>query len=203
MRRPLIYILLVAILGGSLFFYSRILHAHPGNTASDGCHYCRTNCDYWGVPWNVRHCHNSSVEETKLVITTKTETKKVVIPFEKRTEDDTTLEVGETKQKQKGVNGERTIKYLITLTDGIETSRKKTSDTVTRKPVTEITLKGTKPKSKQGPEEKLTEENVDDKEVKGNVKVDDAVAGAVAGAGLFSLILGIVAVWVIIKALKK
>ena len=33
------------------------VNAHPGNTASDGCHYCRTNCDYWGVPWYVRHCH--------------------------------------------------------------------------------------------------------------------------------------------------
>ncbi len=32
--------------------------AHPGNTASDGCHYCRTNCDRWGVPWYERHCHN-------------------------------------------------------------------------------------------------------------------------------------------------
>lgn len=31
--------------------------AHPGNTAADGCHYCRTNCDKWGVAWNERHCH--------------------------------------------------------------------------------------------------------------------------------------------------
>ncbi len=31
--------------------------AHPGNTAADGCHYCRTNCSSWGVGWNVRHCH--------------------------------------------------------------------------------------------------------------------------------------------------
>jgi hypothetical protein len=31
--------------------------AHPGNTASDGCHYCRTNCDKWGVLYNKRHCH--------------------------------------------------------------------------------------------------------------------------------------------------
>lgn len=37
--------------------------AHPGNTAADGCHYCRTNCDYWGVPWNERHCHNSYTPE--------------------------------------------------------------------------------------------------------------------------------------------
>lgn len=33
--------------------------AHPGRTASDGCHYCRTRCDYWGVPWNARHCHGN------------------------------------------------------------------------------------------------------------------------------------------------
>ncbi len=31
--------------------------AHPGRTAKDGCHYCRTNCDYWGVPYGERHCH--------------------------------------------------------------------------------------------------------------------------------------------------
>lgn len=42
-------LLTVPILGTTL--------AHPGRTAADGCHYCRTNCDYWGVPWNVRHCH--------------------------------------------------------------------------------------------------------------------------------------------------
>jgi outer membrane biosynthesis protein TonB len=35
--------------------------AHPGRTASDGCHYCRTNCDSWGVPWDERHCHGGSV----------------------------------------------------------------------------------------------------------------------------------------------
>lgn len=35
--------------------------AHPGRTAADGCHYCRTNCDKWGVSWNERHCHNGYV----------------------------------------------------------------------------------------------------------------------------------------------
>jgi hypothetical protein len=35
------------------------VQAHPGNTASDGCHYCRTNCSSWGVPWNQKHCHNT------------------------------------------------------------------------------------------------------------------------------------------------
>ncbi len=32
-------------------------YSHPGNTASDGCHYCRTNCATWGVPQGQRHCH--------------------------------------------------------------------------------------------------------------------------------------------------
>lgn len=33
------------------------VYAHPGRTASDGCHYCRTNCDKWGEQYGARHCH--------------------------------------------------------------------------------------------------------------------------------------------------
>lgn len=36
---------------------STLAQAHPGRTANDGCHYCRTNCSSWGVPKNQRHCH--------------------------------------------------------------------------------------------------------------------------------------------------
>lgn len=32
--------------------------AHPGRTASDGCHYCRKNCEKWGEQRGVRHCHS-------------------------------------------------------------------------------------------------------------------------------------------------
>jgi endonuclease YncB( thermonuclease family) len=39
------------------FFVVSPVEAHPGKTAADGCHYCRTNCDKWGVPWGERHCH--------------------------------------------------------------------------------------------------------------------------------------------------
>ena len=31
--------------------------SHPGNTAADGCHYCRTNCASWGQVAGARHCH--------------------------------------------------------------------------------------------------------------------------------------------------
>ncbi len=53
-KRILIFIIII----GGLLLYSSSL-AHPGNTASDGCHYCRTNCSSWGVAWNQRHCHRA------------------------------------------------------------------------------------------------------------------------------------------------
>ncbi len=53
-KRFLIYLTVFVFL---LSFSPSVL-AHPGRTAADGCHYCRTNCDKWGVPWDERHCHN-------------------------------------------------------------------------------------------------------------------------------------------------
>ncbi len=47
-----LYFLFVLIISS---LYS--VEAHPWRTASDWCHYCRTNCDSWWVGWNVRHCH--------------------------------------------------------------------------------------------------------------------------------------------------
>lgn len=43
------------------FLYAAPTQAHPGRTANDGCHYCRTNCDSWGVAWNARHCHGGTI----------------------------------------------------------------------------------------------------------------------------------------------
>ena len=31
--------------------------SHPGRTAVDGCHFCRTNCASWGEVAGARHCH--------------------------------------------------------------------------------------------------------------------------------------------------
>ncbi len=55
MRLISVFITVLTILAPNVSF------AHPGRTAADGCHYCRTNCDKWGVPWNQRHCHNGYV----------------------------------------------------------------------------------------------------------------------------------------------
>lgn len=51
-------ILLVSII------FSSVASAHPGNTASDGCHYCRTNCSKWGEVQDARHCHGGSTTTT-------------------------------------------------------------------------------------------------------------------------------------------
>jgi hypothetical protein len=47
-----------------LNLFSQVALAHPGNKAADGCHYCRTNCDKYGVAWNQRHCHGGSTSST-------------------------------------------------------------------------------------------------------------------------------------------
>ena len=45
------------VLASALLRIADVAEAHPGGTASDGCHYCRTNCSRWNVPANRRHCH--------------------------------------------------------------------------------------------------------------------------------------------------
>ena len=51
--------MILSFLGAFLLFSSPV-SAHPGKVAADGCHYCRTNCNKWGVPWNERHCHGGT-----------------------------------------------------------------------------------------------------------------------------------------------
>ena len=61
MKKHKTVITFVVILAIYLSTFISTVSAHPGGTASDGCHYCRTNCDKWGVPWNQRHCHNNYI----------------------------------------------------------------------------------------------------------------------------------------------
>lgn len=57
MNKRDIFTFLVLLLLYILIFSKNVL-AHPGNTASDGCHYCWTNCSYWGEIYGTRHCHS-------------------------------------------------------------------------------------------------------------------------------------------------
>ena len=72
-----------------------------------------------------------TVKGTKPVVTTKVET----IAFAKKTVNDASMNKGDTKIVQKGVDGSKTVTY---------TNGKKTSETITAKPVDQITAVGTK-----------------------------------------------------------
>ena len=71
-----IILLITAFIFNLLF--TDISFAHPGNTARDGCHYCRTNCSKWGVPWYKRHCHRKTKKKYK---SEKIDTKKLGFIF--------------------------------------------------------------------------------------------------------------------------
>lgn len=38
------------------------LHAHPGKLANDGCHYCRSNCQKYGLTAGKRHSHDENIQ---------------------------------------------------------------------------------------------------------------------------------------------
>ena len=39
-------------------------YAHSGRTASDGCHFCRTNCENYGYTYDTRHGHQGQICST-------------------------------------------------------------------------------------------------------------------------------------------
>ncbi|MDG4826524.1 G5 domain-containing protein [Asanoa sp. WMMD1127] len=78
------------------------------------------------------------VVETKMVKETKR------IAYATRTVKDATLASGTKKVRTKGVAGQRTLTYEVTLTDGRQTAKKLVSDVVTRKPVTQVVAVGTR-----------------------------------------------------------
>lgn len=78
---------------------------------------------------------------TKDKITTKTETTREVLKFDKFTEYTNTMLSGQSKLKTKGVNGFVVTTYEITYTNGVETDRKILTQK-SQKPINEITLTG-------------------------------------------------------------
>ena len=94
------------------------------------------------------------------------------IPYPSRTENNAALPEGTRNVKQAGVNGEKTITWDITLTDGKETARTKKSEKVTKEPVEEIIEVGTKKTGVETKETVTVEEKVAFKE---ETKVDPAL----------------------------
>ncbi|WP_304976377.1 G5 domain-containing protein, partial [uncultured Ligilactobacillus sp.] len=91
--------------------------------------------------------------------TTSLENTKEAIAYETRYVDDPDLELGKTKVKVAGQPGERTIVYEVKQdATGKELSREEKSNTVTKEPVTEVIVRGTKALN-PSPEETVSEES--------------------------------------------
>ncbi|MFE5334500.1 transglycosylase family protein [Isoptericola sp. NPDC056573] len=86
-------------------------------------------------------------------VETKKVTKKVAVDHKARTEKDADrfADLG-TKVAQEGKDGERTLTYRVTTVDGDVVAKKKLSDKVTTKPVTEVVVEGTKARPEPEPE---------------------------------------------------
>lgn len=87
---------------------------------------------------------NTTVTTPKPVITTKNETETQAIDFKTVRQNDNTLEKGKEVVSREGEKGTRTIVYKITYTDGKQTNKAETSNTVTKQPVDKIIKFGTK-----------------------------------------------------------
>ena len=85
---------------------------------------------------------HETIEPVSLV-ETKIEKETEAIPFATTSENDPSINEGESIVSQAGVNGTRTTTYEVVYTDGKETRRKQVSETITKQPVTKIVLIGT------------------------------------------------------------
>lgn len=74
----------------------------------------------------------------------KTVTVAEPIAFTRETVNDDTIKAGETQLKTAGENGERAVIYEIEEKDGAEVGRKELQIVVTKEPVAEVVLRGTK-----------------------------------------------------------
>lgn len=91
----------------------------------------------------------STITQPKPQVVTAKEEKKVIkeefdVPFEKVITEDSSMSEGTTKVTIKGVNGVKTLTYEVTIIDGKEVSKRQISEEITKEPINEITVKGTK-----------------------------------------------------------
>ncbi|GAA3737993.1 hypothetical protein GCM10022379_04300 [Micromonospora maritima] len=74
----------------------------------------------------------------------RTVTSTAKIAYSTRTVKDPTLAKGTRKVRIRGVTGVRTLTYQVTVTNGVQTSKKLLRSVVTRQPVTQVVAVGTK-----------------------------------------------------------
>ncbi len=80
-------------------------------------------------------------------VTYKEEKKDEEIPFETERKDDSSITKGKEVTDTEGENGVKTVTWKVKMVDGKEESREQVSEEVTKEPVNEVILVGTKEKS--------------------------------------------------------
>lgn len=84
------------------------------------------------------------MEITVYRVTVKTETRKETIKFSTETKQNSDMDTGTSEIEVAGQNGEKQVEYRVTYINGRETSKEELSSTVTKEPVTEVRVVGTK-----------------------------------------------------------
>lgn len=83
-------------------------------------------------------------------VNVKTVTEKETVAFATKTEYSSALYQGQSSVKQQGISGEKEVTYEVTYVDNVEESRRQVKEVVTKEPVDEIILLGTKQKVSNG-----------------------------------------------------
>ena len=78
------------------------------------------------------------------VVVEKEVNQKEVIAYTNQIVEDSSMPKGETKEKQQGQNGSRTVTYLISEQNGTAVKKTQTSEQILQQPVNHIVIKGTK-----------------------------------------------------------
>ncbi|MEH7334603.1 M23 family metallopeptidase [Neobacillus drentensis] len=78
------------------------------------------------------------------VVVEKEVNQKEVIAYTDQVVEDSSMPKGETKEKQQGQNGSRTVTYFISEQSGVAVKKTQTSEQILQQPVNHIVIKGTK-----------------------------------------------------------
>lgn len=84
------------------------------------------------------------MEITVYRVTVKTETRNEVIKYSTEIKQNSDMDTGTSEIEIAGQNGEKQVEYRVTYINGRETSKEELSSTVTKEPVTEVKVVGTK-----------------------------------------------------------
>lgn len=84
------------------------------------------------------------MEITVYRVTVKTETRKETIKFSTETKQNSDMDTGTSEIEVAGQNGEKQVEYRVIYINGREASMEELSSTVTKEPITEVKVVGTK-----------------------------------------------------------